>query len=123
MTFMPTMNDIQEGLRHEDIVVVERGWTLLLTLAEADSSVMRMFDVLELSLNAGVFGPDYIPIVDWIDQSPHRERILLKAILWLYEQGMELDTINLDGWKNQNCSEIIELVNYGIKKIPAKLEM
>ena len=65
MTFMPTTKDIQEGLEHEDIVIMERAWQLLLTLAEADSAVMRMFDVLEVSLRDGVFGPDYIPVVSW----------------------------------------------------------
>jgi hypothetical protein len=118
MTFMPTMKDIQEGLEHEDIVIMERAWQLLLTLAEADSAVMRMFDILEVSLRDGVFGPDYIPVVSWIDNAPHRERILLKAILWLYEQGMEFETINLDGWCVQKSSEIIALQNYGIQKIP-----
>ena len=122
MTFMPTMKDIQEGLSHEDIVVMERGWQLLLTLAEADSAVMRMFDVIELSLQDGIFGPDYVSIVPWIDTAPHRERILLKAILWLYEQGMEIEGINLEGWKHQKSSEIIALVNYGIKKFPEELE-
>ena len=61
----------------------------MLTLAEADSTVMRMFDVLELSLQDGTFGPNLIPVVSWIDGAPHRERILLKAVVWLYEQGMD----------------------------------
>lgn len=122
MTFMPTMKDIQEGLEHEDIIVVERGWQLFLTLAEADAAVMRIFDVLELSLQEGTFGPDHIPVVPWIDDSPHRERILLKALVWLYEQGMEFDTINLEGWRVQKCSEILTLQKYGIEKIPINSE-
>ena len=122
MTFMPTMKDIQEGLCHEDIVVMERGWQLLLTLAEADSAVMRMFDVIELSLQDGVFGPSYVSVEPWIDTAPHRERILLKAVLWLYEQGMELECVNLEGWKQQKNSEIMALINYGITKLPEDLE-
>ena len=115
--FMPTMKDIQEGLEHEDIEIVERGWELLLTLAEADSTVMRMFDVLELSLQDGTFGPNLIPVVSWIDGAPHRERILLKAVVWLYEQGMELERINLDGWGTRQSPEITALQKYGIEEV------
>ena len=43
---------------------------IITTLAEADSAVMRMFDVIELSLQDGIFGPDYISVALGLTQHP-----------------------------------------------------
>ncbi|MBM75238.1 MAG: hypothetical protein CMK59_07540 [Proteobacteria bacterium] len=116
MTFMPRWEDIVEALQSADVAVVDRAWELLLILAEADSSIMVPFDVLEISISNGMFGPDCPSIVSWIDSAVHRERIVVKALVWLYEQGVEFSSVSFDGWtfEGQVPEELAQLQAWGI---------
>ena len=116
MTFMPRWEDIVEALQSADIAVVDRAWELLLILAEADSSIMVPFDVLETSMVDGMFGPVCPDIASWVDAAVHRERIVVKALVWLYEQGVEFGSVSFDGWtfEGQVPEELAQLQKWGI---------
>ena len=116
MTFMPRWDDIVNGLQSSEVEVVDRAWELLLILAEADSSLMRPFDAIELALDNGLFGPERPAVVEWIDLAPSRDRILLKALVWLYEQGIDLSAVSFQGWVFQDPlpEELVQLQQWGI---------
>ena len=116
MTFMPRWEDIVEALQSTDVSTVDRAWELLLMLAEADASLMEPFDVLEISVTEGVFGPHCPNVIDWVDSAAHKERIIVKALVWLYEQGIELTAVSFEGWTFQGSvpEELSKLQAWGI---------
>ena len=116
MTFMPRWQDIVDALQSGEVSTVDRAWELLLMLAEADASIMEPFDVLESSITNGMFGPMCPEIVDWVDTAIHKERIVVKALVWLYEQGIELSTVSFEGWTFQGSvpDELSKLQSWGI---------
>ena len=116
MTFMPRWEDIVDALQSTDIVTVDRAWDLLLMLAEADASLMEPFDILEFSITDGIFGPMCPNVIDWVDSAFHKERIVVKALIWLYEQGIELTAVSFEGWTFQGSipKEMSRLQAWGI---------
>ena len=115
MTFMPEWEDIVEALQSADVPTMDQAWELLLMLAEADSSIMEPFDVLEHSITDGMFGPTCPNVVDWVDSAVHKERIVVKALAWLYEQGIDLSSA-FEGWTFQGTvpEELTRLQAWGI---------
>jgi len=116
MTFMPRWEDIVEALQSTDVPTVDRAWELLLMLAEADASIMEPFDALELSITEGMFGPLCPKVADWVDSAAHKERIVVKGLVWLYEQGIELSSVSFEGWTFQGVvpQELTKLQAWGI---------